>query len=49
MRAGGTGLGLPIAAELIQLQGGRLTLDQTQEGVGARFRIVIPDRAPTSL
>ncbi|WP_051092998.1 HAMP domain-containing sensor histidine kinase [Methylobacterium sp. 77] len=49
MRAGGTGLGLPIAAELIQFQGGSLTLDQTEDGEGARFRIVIPDRAPSSL
>ncbi|GJE16738.1 sensor histidine kinase [Methylobacterium marchantiae] len=49
MRPGGTGLGLPIAAELIQFQGGSLTLDQTGEGEGARFRIVIPDRAPSSL
>ncbi len=49
MRSGGTGLGLPIAAELIQLQGGSLTLDPTAEGEGARFRIVIPDRAPSSL
>ncbi len=48
MRPGGTGLGLPIAAELIQLQGGSLALDETGEGEGARFRIVIPDRAPSS-
>ncbi|MBD8905091.1 hypothetical protein MBTS_23180, partial [Methylobacterium bullatum] len=47
-RAGGTGLGLPIAAELIELQGGSLTLDTTGEGEGARFRIVIPDRPTTS-
>ncbi|MCJ2132929.1 ATP-binding protein, partial [Methylobacterium sp. J-026] len=40
-RSGGTGLGLPIAAELIGINGGALTLD-TCEG-GARFRIVLPE------
>jgi signal transduction histidine kinase len=39
-KAGGTGLGLPIAAELVQMNGGTLTLDET--GVGTRFRIVLP-------
>jgi len=39
---GGTGLGLPIAAELVQLHGGTITLD---EGNGKTcFRIIIPDR-----
>ena len=41
MRSGGTGLGLPIAAELIGIMGGTLTLD-TLEG-GARFRIVLAE------
>ena len=41
MRSGGTGLGLPIAAELIGIMGGTLTLD-TCEG-GARFRIVLAE------
>ncbi|MCJ2016345.1 HAMP domain-containing histidine kinase [Methylobacterium sp. E-065] len=40
-RSGGTGLGLPIAAELIGIMGGTLTLD-TCEG-GARFRIVLAE------
>ncbi|WP_246692668.1 HAMP domain-containing sensor histidine kinase [Methylobacterium sp. WL64] len=40
-RSGGTGLGLPIAAELIGINGGSLTLDP-EEG-GARFRIVLPE------
>jgi signal transduction histidine kinase len=40
-RPGGTGLGLAIASELIQLNGGTLSLDETP--VGTRFRIVIPD------
>ena len=40
--AGGTGLGLAMAAELIQAQGGEIRLvDGT---IGATFRIIIPDR-----
>src|SRR5918993_922782 len=39
---GGTGLGLPIAAELVQLHGGTIILD---EGQGKTcFKITIPDR-----
>jgi signal transduction histidine kinase len=39
---GGTGLGLPIAAELVQLHGGTIILD---EGQGRTcFKITIPDR-----
>ncbi|HEY8564198.1 MAG TPA: HAMP domain-containing sensor histidine kinase [Beijerinckiaceae bacterium] len=41
-RSGGTGLGLPIAAELARLHGGRLALVDTP--VGALFRLEIPDR-----
>jgi signal transduction histidine kinase len=42
---GGTGLGLVIAAELVHLHGGTITLD---EGNGKTcFRIAIPDRAST--
>ncbi|AWN50063.1 histidine kinase [Methylobacterium terrae] len=41
-RSGGTGLGLAIAAELVRLNGGTLSLDET--GSGARFRIVLTDR-----
>lgn len=41
-RSGGTGLGLPVADELVRLHGGALTLDETPSG--ACFRIVIPDR-----
>ncbi len=41
-RSGGTGLGLAIAAELVRLNGGSLSLDET--GIGARFRIVLADR-----
>ncbi|MBB4038959.1 signal transduction histidine kinase [Microvirga flocculans] len=39
---GGTGLGLPIAAELVQLHGGTITLDERQGRTC--FRIAIPDR-----
>ena len=41
MRSGGTGLGLPIAAELIGINGGTLTLEDGEGG--ARFRIVLPE------
>jgi signal transduction histidine kinase len=42
-RAGGTGLGLTIAAELVRSHGGEIRLvDGT---IGATFRITIPDRA----
>jgi signal transduction histidine kinase len=40
VRVGGTGLGLPIASELIGMNGGTLTLDET--ATGTRFRIVLP-------
>jgi signal transduction histidine kinase len=40
-RSGGTGLGLPIAAELIGINGGTLSLDEIDGG--ARFRIVLPE------
>jgi signal transduction histidine kinase len=42
-RSGGTGLGLPVAAELVGLHGGTIKLTDT--AVGACFRIVLPDRA----
>ncbi len=41
-KKGGTGLGLVIAAELVQAHGGSLTLVDTEKG--ARFRIELPDR-----
>ncbi|MXQ11638.1 sensor histidine kinase [Microvirga makkahensis] len=42
-RKGGTGLGLTIAAELIQLHGGAIALDDSNGHTC--FRITIPDRA----
>ena len=42
VRPGGTGLGLAVAAELVGLHGGTLTL--LDQPVGAGFRVVIPDR-----
>lgn len=42
-RAGGTGLGLPIAAELVRAHGGEIRL--IEGTIGATFRITIPDRA----
>lgn len=41
-KKGGTGLGLVIAAELIQAHGGSLALVDSKKG--ARFRIELPDR-----
>jgi signal transduction histidine kinase len=40
-RAGGAGLGLPIARELIRVQGGDLELASTSEA-GASFLIRLP-------
>jgi signal transduction histidine kinase len=42
-RAGGVGLGLPIAAELVRAHGGEIRL--VPGTIGATFRITIPDRA----
>ncbi len=42
-KKGGTGLGLVIAAELVQAHGGSVTL--IDSGVGAHFRIELPDRS----
>jgi signal transduction histidine kinase len=42
-RSGGTGLGLAIASELIEANGGTLSLDETP--AGTCFRIVLPDQA----
>jgi signal transduction histidine kinase len=42
-RAGGAGLGLAIAAELVRAHGGEIAL--VPGTIGATFRITIPDRA----
>jgi signal transduction histidine kinase len=42
-RAGGTGLGLAVASELIHLNGGTLTLDEGTRG--ACFRVTLPGAA----
>ncbi len=42
-RAGGTGLGLAISHELARAHGGKLRLI-SEEGAGAVFHIIIPDR-----
>ncbi|MDB5592182.1 MAG: histidine kinase [Enterovirga sp.] len=41
-RAGGTGLGLPVAEELVRLHGGTIVLER--QAVGASFLITLPDR-----
>ncbi|WP_230532664.1 sensor histidine kinase [Microvirga roseola] len=46
-RQGGAGLGLPIAAELVQRHGGAIDLDDT--ATGTRFRITIPDRTSAEI
>lgn len=42
-KKGGTGLGLVIASELVQVHGGALTLLDAE--IGAHFRIELPDRS----
>jgi signal transduction histidine kinase len=44
-KKGGTGLGLVIAAELVQAHGGTLTLADSTGDEGAHFRIELPDRS----
>jgi signal transduction histidine kinase len=39
-KAGGTGLGLPIARRIVETLGGTLSLEEGEPG--ARFRVTIP-------
>ena len=43
VRRGGTGLGLPIAAEIVRAHGGDIRLVE-RSGAGAVFEVTIPDR-----
>ena len=45
-RGGGTGLGLPIARQIVQRHGGTIDVD-TEVGKGTTFRIRLPRRHPT--
>jgi PAS domain S-box-containing protein len=42
MATSGTGLGLPIARQLIEMQGGRLWLQATEVGQGSTFAFTLP-------
>jgi len=46
-RKDGTGLGLPIARDLMRAHGGDVNLVETGAG-GTRFRLVLPDQPPAS-
>jgi len=42
----GTGLGLPIAKQLIEMHGGRIWLARSEVGQGSTFAIALPLKAP---
>jgi len=42
---GGTGLGLPIARDIIAAHGGTLTVDDLSQGAAMRIRLRLPDEA----
>ena len=44
-KVGGTGLGLPLAKQLTEMQGGMLTLQSTP-GRGSTFTVSLPATAP---
>jgi signal transduction histidine kinase len=43
-KPGGTGLGLPLARQIVELHGGRLTCDSAP-GLGTRFSLALPLRS----
>ncbi|MFB9238399.1 sensor histidine kinase [Plantactinospora siamensis] len=45
-RDGGTGLGLPIARDIIAAHGGTLTVDDLTDGATLRIRLPLPTTAP---
>ncbi|MHB8626095.1 MAG: GAF domain-containing protein [Aggregatilineales bacterium] len=45
--AEGTGLGMPIAKSLIELQGGRIWVD-SEPGIGSTFSITLPIQSPSA-
>src|SRR5262245_11649920 len=48
-RAGGLGLGLSLARQVIEMHGGKITAESHGEGEGATFTVILPVRAvPTA-
>ncbi len=44
-RAGGLGLGLSLAQQLVEMHGGKITVESDGEGKGATFTVMLPVRA----
>ncbi len=43
----GTGLGLSVAKKIVALHGGSLTLENREDGKGARARLILPTQIDT--